>query len=346
MNAIVNTAPGRLEMQDLPLPEPGEGEVRIRTGACGICATDLVMIDGWTRTGFPSVPGHEWCGTVDAVGPGVDGGLVGRRCVAENVLADGAEVGFEHPGGYGECFITEAGRLQLLPDDFPFAAGVLIEPLAVCVRGIRRLRLEDTTRTLVFGDGPIGLIMVILLRRAGAADVVLVGGRDERLQLAGELGATRTLNYHELDGPLAAGIAETGSGGFPNVIEASGSSAAADAAVVLAAPGGKVLLVGDYGDARADFAWNRVLLGEIELIGTNASAHAWPEAVRLAVEEKLPLDRLVTHRLPASRFAEGLALTRDRTSGAVKVVLEWPQPRRRHADERQPRTNPRRPRKG
>ena len=82
MKAIVNTAPGRLEMRELPLPEPLRGEARIRTGACGICATDLVMIDGWERTGFPSIPGHEWSGTVDAVGPGVDEELLGRRCVA------------------------------------------------------------------------------------------------------------------------------------------------------------------------------------------------------------------------------------------------------------------------
>ena len=68
MKAIVNTAPGQLEFQELPLPEPGAGQVRIRTGACAICATDLVMIAGWDRTGFPAIPGHEWAGTVDAAG--------------------------------------------------------------------------------------------------------------------------------------------------------------------------------------------------------------------------------------------------------------------------------------
>ena len=71
MKAIVNTAPGRLEWKDLRLPKPRPGEVRVRTGACGICATDLAMIAGWKRTGFPSIPGHEWSGTVEAVGRGV-----------------------------------------------------------------------------------------------------------------------------------------------------------------------------------------------------------------------------------------------------------------------------------
>ena len=102
MKAIVNTALNQLEWQDISLPQPAGGQVRVRTAACGICATDLQMIAGWTRTGFPSISGHEWAGIVDAVGAGVDAGLIGQHCVAENVLADGGEVGFEHPGGYAE----------------------------------------------------------------------------------------------------------------------------------------------------------------------------------------------------------------------------------------------------
>jgi len=140
MKAIVNTAADCLEMLDYPLPGPGPGEVRIKTFSCGICATDLAMIAGWDRTGFPAIPGHEWSGTVDALGEGVDGSLRGRRCVAENVLSDGGEVGFEHPGGYGEYFLTEASKVRVLPDDFPLVSAVLIEPLAVSVRGMRRLR--------------------------------------------------------------------------------------------------------------------------------------------------------------------------------------------------------------
>src|ERR1039458_955422 len=101
MNAIVNTGPGCLEWKVWPTPEPGPGQLRVRTAACGICATDLEMVAGWTRTGFPSIPGHEWAGVVDTVGRGVDGALAGKPCVAENVLTDGGEVGFEHPGGYG-----------------------------------------------------------------------------------------------------------------------------------------------------------------------------------------------------------------------------------------------------
>ncbi len=324
MKAIVNTGPGQLELQEWPLPQPAAGQVRIRTAACGICATDLRMIAGWERTGFPAIPGHEWAGVVDAVGPGGDRTLVGCRCVAENVLSDGGEVGFEHPGGYGQYLLTEARHVYALPGGFPLSEAVLVEPLAVAVRAVRRLRLEDRRRVLAFGDGPTGLLILMLLLRAGAGEVVVVGGRAERLALARELGAARVLNYHDMAGDLATAVGKSCGGSFPNVVEASGSQVAIEAGLRLAGPGGHVLVVGEYADACASFRWNHLLLREIELIGSNASAGAWPEAVRLAVEGGLPLSRLVSHRLPVERFAEGIELVRSRGNGVIKVVLQWP----------------------
>lgn len=323
MRAIVNTGPGQLEWQDWPLPSPGPGQVRIRTGACGICATDVEMIAGWPRTGFPAIPGHEWSGTIDSVGEGVSPTLIGQRCVAENVLSDGGEVGFEHPGGYGEYLVTEARLVHCLPPDFPFEVAALIEPLAVSVRGLRRLHLVDRRGALIFGDGVIGLLMLMLLLRAGVERVVLVGGRERRLRLATELGAAATVNYHATGDRLAAAIHDVEARTFPNVIEASGSVAAAQAGLELAGLGGHVLLLGDYGDGCASFRWNRLLHGEIELIGSNASAGAWPEAVRLAVSGELPLACLISHRLPAVHFAEGIQLARGHAPDVVKIVLEW-----------------------
>jgi len=323
MKAIVNTGPGQLAMQDWPLPQPGAGQVRVRTGACGICATDLRMIAGWQRTAFPAIPGHEWAGTVDAVGEGVSPQLVGQRCVAENVLSDGGEVGFEHPGGYAQYLLTEARQVQVLPADFPLSVATLIEPLAVAVRGMRRLRVEDRSNALVLGDGPIGLLMLMLLRRAGVERVVMAGGRTGRLALAEELGAAATVNYHLAGGDLAAAIRERDARPFSSIVEASGSQVAMQAALGVVALCAHLLVLGDYGDGRADFRWNHLLLRETELIGSNASAGAWPEAVRLAVSGELPLACLVTHRLPAERFAEGIELTRSHAADALKVALEW-----------------------
>jgi threonine dehydrogenase-like Zn-dependent dehydrogenase len=323
MRAIVNTGPGRLEMLEMPLPEPRAGEVRVRTGACAICATDLAMIAGWKRTPFGAVPGHEWAGTVDAVGPGVDITLVGKRCVADNVWSTGGEVGFEHPGGYAGFFVTQATNVRTLPDAFDLVTATLIEPLAVCVRGLSRLA-EVSSPLVVFGDGPIGLLTLMLLADRRLSGVTLVGGRDRRLALATEFGASVTLNYHAARGDLAAAVRRScDASAFRCLIEASGSAAAMEAAMDLAGPDARVLVLGDYGAGRASFDWNTLLHKELRLIGSNASAGAWDEAVNLAVSGRLPLGSLVSHVIPAERFSEGVNLMRGRSDDVLKVVMRW-----------------------
>jgi len=324
MRAIVNTGPGELTWADVPRPQPGPGQVRVRTAFCGICATDLEMIAGWQRTGFPAIPGHEWSGTVDAVGSGVPDSLVGCPCVAENVLADGGEVGFEHPGGYGQFLVTQADRVHRLPDAMPLDQAALIEPVAVCVRAMRRLRAQPAASTLVLGDGPIGLLLLALLKRAGHGAAALVGGREARLAVARELGVSSVLNYHEVTGDLAAAVARLPGHPFGQVIEASGSPAALALALNVSAREGKVLVVGDYGDSRAGFAWNHLLHRELEVIGTCASAGGWEEAVGLASSGALPLEQLISRRFPACRYQEAVETARhDRA--ALKVLLDWRQ---------------------
>ena len=324
MKAAVNTAPGRIEWRDLPEPEPGRGEVRIRTAACGVCSSDLELIAGGMsgRVNLPAIPGHEWSGTVDAVGPGVDEELVGSPCVGENVLSRGGEVGFEHPGAYGEFFVTEAGNLRRLPADFPTAAATLIEPLAVCLRGMRRLGVEPRRPGLVVGDGVIGLLSVALLEADGVKEIICVGGRPARLELAASLGASRTVNYHDAGAGLVEMLRRARPGGFPSVIEASGSAAGMTAAFECAARGGRLLVLGDYGDSRADFPWNEILHRELAIIGSDASAGAWDRAVRLAVAGEIPLHALVSERFPAAEFEAALEAARG-SPEIVKVIMEW-----------------------
>ncbi len=248
--------------------------------------------------------------------------LLARRCVAENVLADGGEVGFEHPGGYGEFLLTEAANVQPLPDDFSFATAALIEPLAVTVRALKRLGPVEGA-TLILGDGPIGLMLTMLLARQGAGPISILGGREARLALATEFGASSTANYHTMSDDLIAEVRAHLGSDFAVVIEASGSPRAFHAALELAAHEGKMLMLGDYSTARAEFPLTHFLQREVALVPSNASAEAWPEAVGLAVEEALPLDRLITHRLPAGRFEEGTDLVRSRSGDVLKVVLEW-----------------------
>ena len=323
MKAIVNTALDQLALLDYPLPEPGVGQVRIRSAAVGICATDLEMIAGWERTRPPNIPGHEWAGYIDAVGAQVDPTLVGKNCVAENVLTNGGEVGFEHPGAYGEYFLTESSNLHLLPSDFPMTTAALIEPLAVVTRALKRLRLAKDRTVLISGDGPIGLLTLMWLRHAGVVDFCMVGGRAGRLALARALGASTTFNFLQLGHDLIPTLQRHFKSPLSCMVEASGSATGLETALEMIGKQGQLLLIGDYRSARANFMWNLFIHREIEIMGSNASAGAWSEAVRLAVEERLPLERLITQRFPAVRFEEAFALVRSQRDDVVKVILEW-----------------------
>lgn len=314
MKALVNTAPGAIRLQELPLPQPGNGQVRIRTSCCAVCATDLEMIAGWERTGFPSVPGHEWSGVVDAVGPNVDTSLEGTPCVAENVLADGGEVGFEHPGAYGQYFLTEAANVRVLPSGFDMAAAAMIEPLAVCVRGMSRLAMADSRSALVVGDGPIGLLTVALLKAAAVGRICCVGGRPTRLALAANLGAASVVNYHDTDTQRSAD--------FANVIEASGSADGMTTALACAGSQARVLVIGDYGNRQDPVRWNTVLHKELTLVGSNAASGAWDEAVQLAVTGAVPLAQLVSKRYPPEQAVAAIAATRE-SRDVVKNLIDW-----------------------
>ncbi len=322
MKAIVNTAPGRLRLMEQPVPHPDPGWVRIRTCCVGVCSTDLKMIAGWSRTGFPAIPGHEWSGVVDAAGPGVNPALVGRLCVADNVIA-GGEVGFEYPGAYAEYFLVRAENLYPLPDNFPADKAALIEPLAVCVHALDSQHLDKDEPALIFGDGPIGLLLLALLHQRGVKTIWLVGGLPNRLAAARSLGASETIDYHTL---LSAGIAGRSTllpGSFPVIFEASGSPDSIKWAFDLASHGGRILILGDYEDARASFLWNDLLHREIHISGSNASAGAWLTAVRIALDGGLPLENLITHRLPYTRYAEAVRLTGQQKDQCIKVFLDW-----------------------
>jgi len=310
MKAIVHAAAAHLELRELPVPEPGEGQVRIRTTACGMGSRDLALIAGWPRDGYPWIYGREWAGVVDAVGPGVPAPLVGRICVGENRLPIVREVGVDAPGGFAEFFIVALDGIHTLPPEFPPASAAQIEQLAVGVRGMGELRVSDKTAALVVGDGPMGLLMVSLLRDITVRRIVLLGGRPWRLDMGRRVGAIEVFDYHA--GGLPAGEA------FPTVIEASGTAAGVASAMGAAAGGGKVLVIGPRPGVRSGPAERGV-----EVMVTTGSVNAWGEAVRLAVEGGLFLPALVSHRIPPGRFREAYDLARGRAPGVLKVVLDW-----------------------
>jgi L-iditol 2-dehydrogenase len=143
------------------------------------------------------------------------------------------------------------------------------------------------------------------------------------LALASQLGSAQTYPFQPARDDLTGGVRQACGEEFPLVIEASGAQSAAEASIQLCAQGGRLLMIGDYDEARAGFAWNTLLHRELSLVGSNAGGGAWPLAVKLLVEGNLPLASLVTHRFPPEHFAEALELVRGRKDGIIKAAITW-----------------------
>lgn len=348
MTALRATAPGVIELVTVPRPIPGPDDVLIRVLLAGICGTDVEIADGvmmYFTSGaaaYPVTLGHEWVGEVAGLGSGlVDGaGLVlGDRVVGE--CSVGCQLCATCEGGsYHRCAQrTETGILNrdgalaeflVLPRHavhavgaLPLRAAALIEPAAVALNCVRLGGVgPGSSGVAVVGDGPIGLLMLMMARAAGAARVVIAGADASRLALAARLGADACIDVRAVvDVPAA--IAAACSGGRPpgTVLEASGTAAGVEAAVAAAAPGGCVVLAGlcGAGAGRPALDTDRVVVGDLTLRGALGSPGRWAEAIGLVASGRVDAAALVTHELPLAAWAEAFEAVRGRKG--VKVLL-------------------------
>lgn len=247
----------RLEFLEFPEPQAGPGVAVVSIERCGICGTDVAAF----RHGHPYPPflsGHEWCGRVSAIGPGVDQLTVGERVVIGSPPACGrcpeCRAGFTQccarrlelnplppHGGYAPRIAVEASRLIPVPADLPLDDAAQIEPATVALHAVRRsgLRLGDTV--VIQGTGPVGLFVLQLARIAGAGQLIAIEPNEKRRALAAALGADVTL-------APAAEVLErvrdcTRGLGADVVFECAGSAQALDTAVALARTGGSVMML-------------------------------------------------------------------------------------------------------
>jgi L-iditol 2-dehydrogenase len=337
MRAFVVTGPGKYGLDELPVPSPGPGEVLVAPVAVGICGSDLELLEGGRPAEYvryPVVPGHEWAGRVVAAGEGVAGLAAGQPVVAEGVrpcrtcdrcregranlcLGQYAETGFTHAGALAERLVVPASLIHQLPADRPVEPAALLEPAACVASGLLELGLPPPgCRVAVVGDGPLGLLAVLLLRLVSPQELLLVGHRRDRIGYGTTCGATEVV--------IAAG--ETGlaglSGAFDLVVEATNAASGAVTALALARRGGSVLLLGISGGARPTVDPDVISLGQLRVQGVFASSPAaWLWIVSLYGAGLFDPSPLVTHRFPLTEIDQALAVLADRTSGALKVLV-------------------------
>jgi 2-desacetyl-2-hydroxyethyl bacteriochlorophyllide A dehydrogenase len=332
MRALVVERPGAAELQHVPRPEPGPGEVLIRVGAAGICGSDVEILEGrrpapYVR--YPIIPGHEWAGTVEAVGPGVENIDEGAVVVAEGFRACGdcarcregrtnlcsaeyAETGFTHAGAFADFISVPAHLVHQLPPGTDLNAAAVLEPAACVAQGLLEVELVPGMTAAVVGAGTLGLLAVALLRRVSPSRLALVGTRAPRLAIGRELGASETWNVREGQVPEP---------GFDLVFEAAGTTDGARTAISLARRGGTVVLEGISGQADGIDA-DAVVLGHLRVQGIfGASRNAWRWVTELFAAGLLDTQPLVSHSFPLEEHVAAFAALTNRNGDALKVQL-------------------------
>ena len=332
MRAVVVERPGAATLRRVPRPEPGPGEVLVRVGAAGICGSDVEVLEGrrparYVR--YPIIPGHEWAGTVEAVGPNVEDVDEGAAIVAEGFracgdcarcregrtnlcAADYAETGFTHAGAFAEFLCVPARLVHQLPPGTDVAAAALLEPAACVAQGLLEVDLRPGMRAAVVGSGTLGLLAVALLGRVSPGRLTLVGTRAPRLAIGRALGATETWNVRKDEYPDR---------GFDLVFEAAGTPEGARSAVALARRGGTVVLEGISGRTDGIDA-DAVVLGHLRVQGVfGASRNAWRWVTELFASGLLDTEPLVSHSFSLEDYAAAFAALTDREGDALKVQL-------------------------
>jgi 2-desacetyl-2-hydroxyethyl bacteriochlorophyllide A dehydrogenase len=335
--ALVIPGPGSIGLQDVAAAEPGPGEVAIRPVYVGICGTDLELLAGDVDPAYvryPLVPGHEWSGVVEAVGPGATDLEPGQKVIAEGVIPCGHcahcargetnlcetydELGFTRPGAAADQVIVPAKVVHALSDSASMLEAALAEPAAVAWRGITRDPPLPGARVAVVGDGTVALIAAHLAGLFSPAEVVVHGLRPGQAALAAELGATA----FEVSGADPAATAR--SGRFDLVIEAAGTAAAVESAISLARRGGRVILLGLAGNGvTARFPVDDVVNNDLRISASFAyTSAAWAEVAGLLSSGQIRLGPLITHRFPLHRFEDAYQALRESDGPRGKVMLD------------------------
>jgi L-iditol 2-dehydrogenase len=348
MRAAVLFGPGDIRVVDRPVPRPGPDEVLVEVAICGMCGTDLKIFDGHFPLTPPFgdyTPGHEWTGTVAALGSRVDEFAVGDRvCIeahsgcgrCDNCLAGKytaclnygnrakghRATGMTTDGGFAEYAVHDVGSLYALPPTLSFEDAVLITTAGTGLYGLDVAGgYIAGLDIVVFGPGPVGLMTVQACQALGAGQVILVGTRPSRLDLGRRLGADHVINARETD-PVPAILGLTGGAGADMAIECSGALEAPQQCAEVTKRGGKIVIVAFYpGPVTLDLS--AIVRSDISIhTSRGEGGNNVKRAVALAARGRLRGAELVTHHFPLEEIGTALRVVREREGDPVKVVVQ------------------------
>ena len=309
MKAIIFPTAEAISIAQVADPTPKPDEVVVQVTMSGICGTDLHIYRNEYMSQFPLIPGHEFGGHIVALGSNVTGWQVGQRvavdpnlycgycdfCRAEqaNHCLNWQGVGITRAGGFAEYVAAPARACYAVPDSLSDRQMAFIEPLACIVHGMKRLPLAPANTVLLFGAGPIGLLLLQALRHRGAGQIVVVEKQPERLALAAQLGATMVLAPGpELDGQLRSLAPH----GFHVVVDATGVPQVIENGFNYLRPRGHFLMFGVAPmPAKINLSPYAVFRNDWQIIGSFALCYTFPQAIAWLETGVVKVDPLVSH---------------------------------------------------
>lgn len=333
MKAYVLHGIGDLRYEDVPLPELPSGWALVKVLAAGICSSDIPRIFEKGTYHFPTIPGHEFSGQVEQVADESDSRWIGKRVGVFPLIpckrcpscekgqyetcSNYDYIGSRRDGGFAEYVAVPVWNLIELPESVSDVQGALLEPAAVALHAVKRAGIFPGASVCVVGTGAIGLLAGQWARLLGAGRVVIKGRSESKRQIVQQCG----LEYMQDARPGEE---------FDCVIEAVGSARALEESLLLTAPGGRLLLMGNPDGPRAlsqDLYW-RILRKQLTLIGTWNSSYGgadsdWTEAVRAMAEGRLRTGGVVTRTLGKDRLPEGLEIMRGRREPYCKITVQF-----------------------
>ncbi len=345
MQAAVYRGVNDVRLETVPVPEIGPGEILLRVHSCGVCGTDLKKISTGSHSA-PRIFGHETSGVIAAIGENVREYRPGDRVMVfhhipcrecfycqNKTFAQcatykkvGCTAGFEPSGGgFSEYvrvmdWIVERGTVRI-PDGISYEQACFVEPVNTCMKGIQALRLHRGETVLAIGQGPIGIILSVLARKAGAT-VITSDLYPERLRIGTTYGLDLTIDASRTN--VVERVRELTEGrGADAVILAVGGNSLIRTAMDAARPGGRVLLFAQtqHGEALIDPA--AVCVDEKTLVGSySASVDLQPESVNFVMNREMDLERLVSHRFPLPQSPEALDLAAHPQPASMKIMIQ------------------------
>jgi L-iditol 2-dehydrogenase len=344
MKAAKVISPMAIELAEVPIPIPSEDEVLIRVKYAGICGTDLKIYDGsisYAKEGllsYPTIPGHEWSGEVVEVGSKVTKIKVGDRVTGEchigcgtcdfclngktNICPDRIRVGIiKKAGAFAEYVTITERAVHILPPPVSYEEGALVEPLTIALHALDKLENISGSSVLVFGLGPIGLLVSQLARTMGATMIIGVDTNPERLSDGVEAGCDYVTSLTE--GALKQYVLDTTEGrGVNIVVEAAGVSALFSLSIELVSPGGQISLLG-LSHGKAEITVTQIIAKDLKIFGNMASARVWERAINLIATKRINLEALKQTILPFENCKKAMDMAYGKENKPTKVLIEF-----------------------